>query len=133
MLYELEALYVVSNRHFEMCPLYGYQIANYNQSLHVIFAGIDWCSEIYLLFFLYRNVSISRRFPRNIPDCKVHGANMGPIWGRQDPRGPHIGPMNFVIWASMNHTITRGQDVHSKDRELQSPQSASVFPLKDAV
>ena len=29
------------------------------------------------------------------PDSKVHGANMGPIWGRQDPGGPHIGPMNF--------------------------------------
>ena len=23
-----------------------------------------------------------------IPDSKVHGANMGPIWGRQDPGGP---------------------------------------------
>ena len=25
-------------------------------------------------------------------------ANMGPIWGRQDPGGPHVGPMNFAIW-----------------------------------
>ena len=33
------------------------------------------------------------------PDSKVHGANMGPIWGRQDPGGPHVGPMNFAIWA----------------------------------
>ena len=24
--------------------------------------------------------------------------NMGPIWGRQDPGGPHVGPLNFVIW-----------------------------------
>ena len=31
------------------------------------------------------------------PDNKVHGANMGPIWGRQDPGGPHVGPMNFAI------------------------------------
>ena len=31
-------------------------------------------------------------------DSKVHGANMGPIWGRQDPGGPHVGPMNFAIW-----------------------------------
>ena len=37
--------------------------------------------------------------------AKVHGANMGPIWGRQDqvwgrqdPGGPHGGPMNFAIW-----------------------------------
>ena len=24
---------------------------------------------------------------------------MGPIWGRQDPGGPHVDPMNFVIWV----------------------------------
>ena len=24
---------------------------------------------------------------------------MGPIWGRQDPGGPHDGPMNFIIWV----------------------------------
>ena len=33
------------------------------------------------------------------PDIKAHGANIGPIWGRQDPGGPHVGPMNFVIWV----------------------------------
>ena len=27
----------------------------------------------------------------NIPDSKVHGANMEPIWGRQDQGGPHVG------------------------------------------
>ena len=31
-------------------------------------------------------------------NSKVHGANMGPIWGRQSPGGPHVGPMNFAIW-----------------------------------
>ena len=35
------------------------------------------------------------------PDNKVHGANLGPIWGRQDPGGPHVGPMNFVIWGGI--------------------------------
>ena len=35
---------------------------------------------------------------QNIPDSKVHGTNMGPIWGQQDPGGPHVGPMNFAIW-----------------------------------
>ena len=33
------------------------------------------------------------------PDSKVHGANMGHIWGRQDPGGPHVDPMNFAIWV----------------------------------
>ena len=23
---------------------------------------------------------------------------MGPIWGRQGPGGPHVGPMNFAVW-----------------------------------
>ena len=36
------------------------------------------------------------------PDSKVHGANMGPIWGREDPGGPHVGPMNFAIWEAIN-------------------------------
>ena len=37
-------------------------------------------------------------FTYMIPDNKVHGDNMGPIWGRQDPGGPHVGPMNLAIW-----------------------------------
>ena len=32
------------------------------------------------------------------PDSKVHGTSMGSIWGRQDPGGSHVGPMNFAIW-----------------------------------
>ena len=35
----------------------------------------------------------------NYPDSKVHGANMRPIWGWQDPGGPHVDPMNFTIWV----------------------------------
>ena len=33
------------------------------------------------------------------PDNKVNGANVGPTWGRQDPGGPHVDPMNFAIWV----------------------------------
>ena len=36
---------------------------------------------------------------KDCPDSKVHWANMGPIWGRQDPGGPHVGPMNLAIWV----------------------------------
>ena len=35
------------------------------------------------------------------PDSKFHVANMGPIWGRQDPGGPYVVPMIFVIWGAM--------------------------------
>ena len=36
--------------------------------------------------------------PVQNPGSKVHGANMGLIWGRQDPGGTHVGPMNIAIW-----------------------------------
>ena len=31
------------------------------------------------------------------PTWGLHMANMGPIWGRQDPGEPHVGPVNFAI------------------------------------
>ena len=37
----------------------------------------------------------------HIPDSKFHEANTGPIWGQQDPGGPHVGPMNFAIWDDL--------------------------------
>ena len=33
------------------------------------------------------------------PDSKVHGAYIGFTWGRQDPGGPHVGPMILAIWG----------------------------------
>ena len=39
------------------------------------------------------------------PDSKVHGANIGPIWGRQDPGGPYVGPMNFAIWVGIISSV----------------------------
>ena len=30
------------------------------------------------------------------PDSKVHGANMGPIWGRQDPGEPMLAPWSLL-------------------------------------
>ena len=44
-------------------------------------------------------ISTKKRGKGNFPDGKVHGANMGPIWGQQDPGGPHVGSMYFAIWV----------------------------------
>ena len=57
-------------------------------------------------FYLRENISMASLHSKSKasictednPDSKIHGANMGPIWGRQDPSGPHVGPMNFAIW-----------------------------------
>ena len=38
---------------------------------------------------------------------------MGPIWGRQDPGGAHVGPMNFAIWeAHLNSRDVSRDRVH---------------------
>ena len=34
---------------------------------------------------------------RNIPDSKVHGANIAPTWVLPAPDGSHVGPMNLAI------------------------------------
>ena len=41
-----------------------------------------------------------------VPDSKIHGANVGPTWGRQDPGGPHVGHTNLGIWG-IYHRIFR--------------------------
>ena len=57
---------------------------------------LHWNFETSIVKTLVENLLYS--FISTFPDSKVHGANMGPIWGRQDPGGPHVGPINFAIW-----------------------------------
>ena len=39
------------------------------------------------------------------PDSKIHGANMGPTWGRQDPGGAHVGHTNRAVWVALAKNI----------------------------
>ena len=60
---------------------------------------------------LRRNIAIS--------DSKVHGANMGPTWGRQDPGGPHVGHMNLAIWdVYVQHRNTSCGHIRTNPRAL---------------
>ena len=47
------------------------------------------------------------------PDSKVHGPNMGPIWGRQDPGGPHVGPMNLVSVLFLSNDFAKHVKFHT--------------------
>ena len=65
-----------------------------------------WIHVIHLpLFFRVALLSMVQSFacPNakevTLTDSKVDGANVGPTWGQQDPGGPHVGHMNFAIWA----------------------------------
>ena len=77
------------------------------------------------------------------PDSKVHGANMGPIWGRQDPGGPHVGPMNFAICVTLHYrnaalitiadldsgsSLGRCQVIHRNPRVAMIPTLSSLEP-----
>ena len=49
----------------------------------------------------------------NTPDSKVPGANIRPIWGRQDPGGSHVGPRNLAIWDVLSPSL-----LWSRSREI---------------
>ena len=75
---------------FNPCPS-----GSLKQSYHVVFWLLKWPWRTWVKRFYQITTKPNETW--TIPDSKVHGANMGPIWGRQDPGGPHVGPMNFAI------------------------------------
>ena len=52
----------------------------------------------------------------DLPDSKIHGANMGPIWGRQDPGGPMLAP--WVLLSGLS--CSQGFVTHLKIRYLHT-------------
>ena len=58
------------------------------------------------LWMNYTTSYIQAKFSQTYAtESKVHVANMGPIWGRQVPGGPHVGHMNLAIWGKLNQII----------------------------
>ena len=70
-------------------------------SLDLRWAGNLYFSNVYFGFDIYisndQGNAPGARHRQEYPENKVDGANMGPTWGRQDPGGPHAGPMTFAI------------------------------------
>ena len=48
----------------------------------------------------YQHKSQHTNNPRDVPDSKVHGANICPTWVLSSPDGPHVGPMTPAIMNS---------------------------------
>ena len=71
------------------------------------------------------------------PDSKIHGANVGTTWGRQDPGGPHVGHTNLAIWIPYIQTIILGKytlgwlhDVNTRQRWAEcNIMSVECLPL----
>ena len=73
-----------------------------------VFDRRPWWMHVHIAFFQSLHYSEEKQIQLGLwkrhgttlyPDSKVHGANMGPTWGRQDPGGPHVGHMNLAIWV----------------------------------
>ena len=63
-----------------------------------------------------------------------HGANVGPIWGRQDRGGPHVGPI-FTLQHSRVRLRLKGWFLHHNkipkgmDRATTSPDDSYNFEV----
>ena len=64
---------------------------------HVSFIVAIWRHWSRSIFQIVCNWLVVPHYYPNYPDNKVHGANMGPIWGRQGPGGPHVGTRHFTV------------------------------------
>ena len=67
---------------------------NSNTNSWEILLNINWANMETVSYVIMISIYLI-----DYPDSKVHGANMGPSWGRQDPGGSHVGHMNLVIWV----------------------------------
>ena len=57
------------------------------------------------------------KWPDSHPDSKVHGANMGPIRGPQDPGGPHVGPIPWTFLSGQASEVFILQTSKSSSNE----------------
>ena len=55
--------------------------------------------EGWLVNSCHKGSAVWEKFPWHNPDSKVHGANMGPIWGPTGPRWAPCWPVNLAIWV----------------------------------
>ena len=61
------------------------------------------------------------------PDSKIHGANVGATWDRQDPGGPYVGHMNLAILADTmvsDVLLTQG----ARFTNISFPTSSTKYP-----
>ena len=52
---------------------------------------------------LYNEVDCLLQLRLVTPDNKIHWANVGPTWGRQDPSRPHVGHTKLAILEQLTN------------------------------
>ena len=82
------------------------------------FSSLRWSRYLNLSSWYKEPGHLQRTYYLPYPDSKVHGANMGPTWGRHDPGGPHVGPMDLaitVVTSECSSFNTRTAEYKTKD------------------
>ena len=83
----------------------------------------------YLFEFL--TVIIFRETTHSFPDSKFHKANMGPIWGRQDPDGPHVGPLNVAMWVTSYSARAKYNTISEIIRSASTSQQGYISATQE--
>ena len=127
-----------------MCDVITYPCFDLNDSLTKLVVRLEhewahcfkWILLLTLNPMLHFLISVSNRGPCSLwidtsPNSKLHGANMGPIWGRQDPGGLHVGSMNDAIWFSWDSSFSarQGLDPEKLSHTLWSNFLSKPLPL----
>ena len=89
---------LIFERTLGLCVKFYIQMNNNSWGFDAPWHLIPRCMPYYQIRFYSHFMTYVPPLSIHITDSKVRGATMGPIWGRQDPGGPRVGPMNFVIW-----------------------------------
>ena len=63
------------------------------------------------------------------PDSKIHGANMGPTWGRQDPGGPHVNPHEPCCLGIYRSNTMVADDLATEEVRESTPMVFCYFSL----
>ena len=85
------------------CQILTPHMLNLFREKHIYFC-IFYDSHEFLeleMLMCEKQVELMMEFEKvlQLPWKQVPGANMGHIWGRQDPGGPHFGPRKFAVWV----------------------------------
>ena len=79
-----------------------FSVMAYSAAIRLVKCNPYLNSQTHTLYLIFAGTFWALIGPwENIPDNKVHGDNMGPTGGRQDPGRPHVGHINIAIWDDL--------------------------------
>ena len=98
-------VWIFHSKRLQTIALYEILVWSVTQCLfcyHTTEAQTWWCQWIYLRCVTWNYCTPSQQSRQIAPTgSKAHGANMGSIWGREDPGESHVDLMNFAIWDAL--------------------------------